>query len=219
MSRKKVFYIGFFVVLFVLFYVALTKMIPGYGEVKLPVLNYVRPFAFVNQAGRTITQKDVSGKVYVAEYFFTTCKGICPKLNGNMKLLAADYKNEPGFLLLSHTVDPETDSVPRMKRYADSLGADSKSWWFLTGSKDSLYKAARVSYLLDDPKNDNTAINQQFIHTQFFALVDKYGRVRKICDGLKKDELAALREDIDKLLKEDATNARFVSTPFGNNPE
>jgi protein SCO1/2 len=219
MSRKRAFYISFFVVLFALFYLALTKIIPGYGDVKLPVLNYVRPFSFINQAGRTITQKDVAGKVYVTEYFFTTCKGICPKLNGNMKLLAEDYKNEPGFLLLSHTVDPETDSVPRMKRYADSLGADSKKWWFLTGSKDSLYKAARVSYLLDDPKNDNTDINRQFIHTQFFALVDKYGRVRKICDGLKKEELAALREDIDKLLKEDAANARFVSTPFSNNPE
>ena len=203
MSRKSLFYIVFFVVLFLAFYVALTKMIPGYGDVKLPVLNYVRPFAFVNQEGRTITEKDVSGKVYVAEYFFTTCKGICPRLNNNMKQLAEDFKNEPGFLLLSHTVDPETDSVKRLKRYADSLGADSRFWWFLTGTKDSLYKAARVSYLLDDPRNNNISIDHQFIHTQFFALVDKSGRVRKIVDGLKNDEIAEIRKDIDKLLRED----------------
>lgn len=218
MTKKRIFYSGFFILLFVVFYVVLTKIIPGYADVKLPVLNYVKPFSFINQDGKRITQKDVEGKVYVAEYFFTTCKGICPKLNNNMKQLFTEYKNEPGFLILSHTVDPETDSVQRMKRYADSLGADSKSWWFLTGSKDSLYSAARVSYLLDDPKNNNTNISQQFIHTQFFALVDKNGRVRKICDGLKKDEIADLKKDIDKLLKENDTDARFISSQFGNNP-
>jgi protein SCO1/2 len=190
---------------------ALTKMIPGYNDVKLPVLSYVQPFSFVNQDGKTITEKNVAGKVYVAEYFFTTCKGICPKLNGNMKLLFTAFKDEPGFLILSHTVDPETDSVSRMKRYADSLGADSKTWLFLTGSKDSLYHAARVSYLLDDPKNNNTNISQQFIHTQFFALVDKNGRVRKICDGLKNEEISELKKEINKLLKEET-----VVTPIAN---
>jgi protein SCO1 len=218
MTKRRLFYIVFFVVLIGVFYFALTRIIPGYGEVKLPVLNYVKPFSFINQDGKTVTQKDVAGKVYVAEYFFTTCKGICPKLNNNMKQLFLDYKNEPDFLILSHTVDPEIDTVQRMKHYSDSLGADSKTWWFLTGTKDSLYKAARVSYLLDDPKNNNTNISQQFIHTQFFALVDKNGQVRKICDGLKKEEIAELKNDIDKLLKEDATNARFISSQFGNNP-
>jgi protein SCO1 len=218
MNKKRLYYIGFFVVLFVVFYVALTKIIPGYADVNLPVLSYVKPFSFINQDGKTISEKDVAGKVYVAEYFFTTCKGICPKLNNNMKQLFLDYKSEPGFLILSHTVDPEIDTVQRMKRYADSLGADSKTWWFLTGSKDSLYKAARVSYLLDDPKNNNTNISQQFIHTQFFALVDKSGRVRKICDGLKKEEIAELKNDIDKLLKENETDARFISSQFSNNP-
>jgi protein SCO1 len=218
MNKKRLYYIGFFVVLFVVFYVALTKIIPGYADVKLPVLSYVKPFSFINQDGKTITQKNVAGKVYVAEYFFTTCRGICPKLNNNMKQLFLDYKNEPGFIILSHTVDPEIDTVQRMKRYADSLGADSKTWWFLTGSKDSLYKAARVSYLLDDPKNNNTNISQQFIHTQFFALVDKSGRVRKICDGLKKEEITELKNDINKLLKENESDARFISSQFSNNP-
>jgi protein SCO1 len=92
--------------------------------------------------------------------------------------------------------------VPRMKRYADSLGADPKQWWFLTGSKDSLYASARNSYLLDDPKNNAGAIEEQFIHTQFFALVDREGKVRKIYDGLKKEELQELKNDISRLLKE-----------------
>ncbi|MBS1917856.1 MAG: SCO family protein [Bacteroidetes bacterium] len=212
MSKKKVFYISFFVVLFVVFYFVLTKIIPGYGDVKLPVLSNVRPFAFTNQDGKLITEKDVAGKVFVAEYFFTTCKGICPKLNTNMKILFEQYKNNPDFLILSHTVDPQTDSVARLKHYADSLGADSKTWWFLTGRKDSLYNTARVSYLLDDPKNNNISINDQFIHTQFFALVDKNGQVRKICDGLKKDEIEELKMDIDNLLKGKVADAHAAST-------
>ena len=216
MSRKAVFYICFFVLLFVLFYVVIAKIIPGYSEVKLPVLNSVQPFFFTDQDGKIISQKDVKGKVYVAEYFFTTCKGICPKMNTNMKELYAAFKDEPDFLILSHTVDPETDSVARMKHYADSLHADSKTWIFLTGRKDSLYRAARVSYLLDDPKNNDEDISRQFIHTQFFALVDKQGDVRKIIDGLKKDEIAELKTDIDNLLKEKPGMNHFVSPLNGN---
>lgn len=217
MRRKLIFYGGFFVVLFVVFYVTLTKIIPGYGEVKLPVLNEVQPFFFTNQDGKIISQKDVAGKVYVAEYFFTTCKGICPKMNNNMKEIYADFKDEPDFRILSHTVDPETDTVARMKWYADSMKADSKTWLFLTGRKDSLYRAARVSYLLDDPKNNDEDINKQFIHTQFFALVDKNGDVRKIADGLKKDEIAELKTDIEKLLKEKPGINHFSSPMNGNN--
>jgi protein SCO1 len=217
MRRKLIFYGGFFIVLFVLFYVTLTKIIPGYGEVKLPVLNEVQPFFFTSQDGKIISQKDVAGKVYVAEYFFTTCKGICPKMNNNMKEIYADFKDEPDFRILSHTVDPETDTAARMKWYADSMKADSKTWLFLTGRKDSLYRAARVSYLLDDPKNNDEDINKQFIHTQFFALVDKNGEVRKIVDGLKKDEIAELKTDIEKLLKEKPGINHFSSPMNGNN--
>src|SRR5579871_5575215 len=217
MSKKAVFYTGFFIVLFIVFYFVLTKIIPGYSDVKLPVLSNVQPFAFTNQDGKIITEKDVAGKVYVAEYFFTTCKGICPKLNTNMKALFEQYKNNPDFLILSHTVDPETDSVARMKHYADSLNADSKTWWFLTGRKDSLYRTARVSYLLDDPKNNDEDINKQFIHTQFFALVDKNGNVRKIIDGLKKEEIAELKTDIDQLLKEKPGIIRSYNSVNNNN--
>ncbi len=218
MTKKTVFYIGFFALLFFVFYFALTRFVPGYGKIELPVLSYVRPFSFRNQEGRLITEKDIAGKVVVAEYFFTTCKGICPKMNTNMKQVFAEFRNEPGFLILSHTVDPATDSVPRMKRYADSLGADPRNWWFLTGSKDSLYAIARSSYLLDDPKNNDVNINEQFIHTQFFALVDKAGRVRKIVDGLKKDEIGELKADITALLKEPVPASRFANSLFNNNP-
>lgn len=219
MNKKKLaLIIGFFIVLFVGFYFALTRFVPGFGVVQLPVLSYVHSFSFANQEGRRITQKDVEGKVYVAEYFFTTCKGICPKMNYNVKQIASDFAGEPDFRILSHTVDPETDSVGRMKHYADSLGADAGKWWFLTGRKDSLYSMARGSYLLDDPKNNTSNIEEQFIHTQFLALVDKSGRVRKIYDSLKKDELDELEKDIKTLLKEAPSAPRFANSLFNNNP-
>ncbi len=218
MSKKAVFYIVFFAVLFLGFYLVITRIIPDFSSKKLPVLSDVQPFSFVNQDGKKITENDIAGKVYVAEYFFTTCKGICPKMNRNLLQVYKDFKDEPDFRILSHTVDPGTDSVSRMKHYADSLGADSKNWWFLTGRKDSLYKAARVSYLLDDPKNNNISPDEQFIHTQFFAIVDKNGQVRKIYDGLKRDEIAALKEDIKILLKERASGNRFANSLFTNNP-
>ncbi len=219
MNKKKLLiWAGFFVVLFVAFYFGLTWFIPGFGKPQLPVLNYVRSFSFSNQEGRPITEKDVAGKVYIAEYFFTTCRGICPKMNTNMKKIADDFAGEPNFRILSFTVDPGTDSVPRMKKYADSLKADAGRWWFLTGRKDSLYHLARGSYLLDDPKNNDTNIDDQFIHTQFLALVDKSGRVRKIYDSLKQEELDELNTDIRALLKEKAEGPVFANSLFNNNP-
>ncbi len=216
MWNKLFFYIGFFILLFVLFYLALTKIIPGYGEVRLPVLNDVQPFLFTDQEGKMISQKDVEGKVYVADFFFTTCKGICPKLNTNLKKIYGEFRDEPDFRIISHTVDPETDSVSQMKHYADSMQADPKTWLFLTGRKDSLYRAARLSYLLDDPKNNEGDIRHQFIHTQFFALIDRSGQVRKIIDGLKNDEITELAADIRVLLKEKA-GARHFSNPLSGN--
>lgn len=209
---------GFFILLFVGFYFALGQILPGFGSPVLPVLNYVPSFSFQDQEGKVITQKDLVGKVYVAEYFFTTCRGICPKLNNNMKKIVADFANEPDIRFCSYTVDPETDSVARMKHYADSLGADPQKWFFLTGRKDSLYHLARSGYLLDDPKNNAININEQFLHTQFLALVDKGGRVRKIYDGLKKDELNELEKDINTLLKEKPATPRFANSLFNNNP-
>lgn len=202
MKRKFLYYSIFFVMLVAAFLYALTRFIPGFSEVKLPVIAYVQPFSFTDQDGNRISEKEVNGKVYVAEYFFTTCKGICPKMNVNMKKLYNAFSNEKDFVIMSHTVDPYVDTVGRLKRYADSLHISSVQWHLLTGRKDSLYRAARVSYMLDDPKNNNEKIEDQFIHTQFFALVDKRGRVRKIYDGLKNDEINELTHDITNLLNE-----------------
>jgi protein SCO1/2 len=214
MSRKSIFYVIFFVVLVIGFYVAMTQVIPGFGKTKLPVLNDVKPFSFTNQDGKNVSEREVDGKVYVAEYFFTTCKSICPIMNTNIREVYETYKNEPGFVILSHTCDPATDSVAKLKWYADSLKVNTARWWFVTGRKDSLYNAARNSYLLDDPKNNLQNIDEQFLHTQYIALVDKSGRVRKIYDGLKKDELQELKDDIADLLKEPVSQRRFVNNSF-----
>jgi len=217
MSKKGIFYLVFFTVLVVGFFFVLKAVIPGYGDKKFQVLNQVKPFTFISQDGKLISERNVEGKVYVAEYFFTSCTGICPILNYNMKNIYEKYRNEPDFLILSHTCDPETDSVSRLKQYADSLKVDNNKWLFLTGSKENLYNAARVSYLLDDPKNNLQNIKDQFLHTQFFALVDRNGQVRKkIYDGLKKNELKELEEDIAVLLKEPATKTRFSNNLFNN---
>jgi protein SCO1/2 len=193
MSKKSLIYLAFFVVLLSGFY----------WKVKMPVLSYVQPFSFTNQDGKQVTEKVLQNKITVVEYFFTTCKGICPKLNKNMKEIYLVYKDKPDFQILSHTCNPETDSVPVLKRYADSLEVNTAQWIFLTGRKDSLYQMARGSYLLDDPKNNVVKIEDQFIHTQFFALVDRKGKVRgKIYDGLKTLEVEQLKVDIARLMKE-----------------
>lgn len=218
MKKKLWWYIGFFAILFLGFYIFLYSAI-DFSRSRLPVISIVKPFHFLRQDGKTITEKDVEGKVYVVEYFFTTCKGICPKMNTNMEKVFDQFKDQPGFLILSHTVDPATDSVAKLNHYADSLGVNGKNWWFLYGPKTDLYKAARESYLLDDPKNNTENIAEQFIHTQFFALVDKNGQVRGIYDGLKKDELKKLDEDIRDLLKEKGNKPGFVNNLFSNNPQ
>ena len=202
MSKKLGFYLLFFALLLAGFYYFLFKGTDNW-KVQLPILSYVQPFHFTNQDGQPFTDKELLNKITVVEYFFTTCKGICPKLNTNMKAIYTIYKNEPDFQIVSHTCNPGTDSVPVLKRYADSLGVNTKIWVFLTGRKDSLYQMARGSYLLDDPKNNVEKIEDQFIHTQFFALIDRNGKVRgKIYDGLKTLEVEQLKQDIAKLLKD-----------------
>ncbi|HMK05337.1 MAG TPA: SCO family protein [Ferruginibacter sp.] len=242
MSRKLLGYIVFFAVLLTgfLFFVFKDEDL---SKSLLPVANAdVQGFSFVNQNGKTITQKDVEGKVYVAEYFFTTCKGICPKMNANMRRIFDAFKDEPGFMILSHTCMPETDSVPVLKAYEAKMingellkNADGSykmeydsnnqqpvvnpNWNFVTGDKASLYKMARQSYRIDNNKPDTTqSMADQFIHTQFFALVDKQTRVRgMVYDGLKEEEIEKLIKDIKGLLKEKITTPRFVNG-FGNNP-
>jgi protein SCO1/2 len=202
MSRKMLAYIGFFIVLLLAFYFFIFRD-NDFWKVKLPVISYVKPFRFTTQDGLPYTDNELQGKVSVVEYFFTTCKGICPKMHVNMRNVYEKFRNEPDFQVVAHTCDPERDSAARLRFYADSLKIDTRKWILLTGRKDSLYQAARNSYLLDDPKNDLVKIEDQFIHTQFFALVDRKGQVRgQVYDGLKKDELERLQKDIATLLKD-----------------
>lgn len=156
-------------------------------------------FSFTDQDGQTKAKADVEGKIYVAEFFFTTCTGICPKMNANMDKVYAKYKDKPDFLILSHTVDPEHDSVPVLKAYAAKHHADSKNWWFVTGDKKQLYRMARQGYLVDDGVYTG---EEDFVHTQWFALVDKTGHVRGLYEGTKQQDVSRLIEDIDRLMEE-----------------
>lgn len=219
MSKKLAGYFLFFVILVGVFYVFLFRGTDKW-KTKLPVISYVKPFHFTTQDGLVYTDRDMLGKVCVVEYFFTTCKGICPKMNTNMKTIYEAFKNEPDFMIVSHTCNPGTDSAARLKVYADSMKIDTKKWVLLTGRKDSLYQIARSAYLLDDPKNSVDKIEDQFIHTQFFALVDKDGKVRgQVYDGLKQAELDRLKKDIRSLLAEKAGTGNFVNGIFNNNPQ
>jgi protein SCO1/2 len=188
-------------------------------KTRLPTLATVQPFAFTAENGKIFTDKDMQGKVCVVNYFFTTCKGICPRMNGNMKKIYEEFKDKPDFIVVSHTSDPETDSAATLLKYAQKMKVDTDKWVFLTGRKDSLYQQARNSYLLDDPKNSVKNINDQFLHTQFFALIDKNGNVRgQIYDGLKVQDLKQLESDINTLLNERETKSHFADGMFTNNP-
>jgi len=201
MFKKPLFYVGFFAVLVIAFYFIMSAIIPSFANPVIPPIGTVQPFAFVNQDGETITNKNIKDKVVAVEYFFTTCQGICPRMNNNLRPVYETYKNDSNFLILSHTCDPAVDSAARLKQYADSLKVDTKRWMFVTGPKDKLYNMARHSYKIDDPKNDLNSIEDDFLHTQFIALVNKKGDVVKIYDALKKDEIEEMQDEIKTLLK------------------
>ena len=202
MSKKQIFYLLFFGVLVIGFFIALVTIIPGFTKARFPAISTVHSFSFINQDGHAVTEKNIQDKVVAVEYFFTTCKGICPRLNNNMRKVYNEFKDENNFMILSHTCDPKTDSVARLKKYADSMQVNTARWQFLTGKKDSLYFMARESYKIDDPANNPQNIEDDFLHTQFIALVNKQGNVVKIYDGLKQSELSEMSREIKKLLKE-----------------
>ena len=238
-------YVGFFIVLLGVFYLLLFNDY-DFSKSNLMVRNdNVADFSFINQDGKKITEREVDGKVYVVEYFFTTCKGICPKMNANMRRVYDAFKDEPNFMIISHTCMPETDSIPLLKAYEermingklernkdgsykieyDTLSKNSKvkiqnpNWNFVTGDKNALYKMARQDYGIDNGKPDSTQLmKDQFIHTQFFALVDKQRRVRgMVYDGLNNDEVGKLITDIKGLLKEKVTSKHFMNG-FSSDP-
>lgn len=159
-------------------------------------------FEFLNQDGQKTGLKDVKGKVFVAEYFFTTCGTICPKMNAEMQRVQEAYKNNPDFKILSLTVDPEIDTVAQMKQYAEGHGAVKGQWHFLTGKKEDLYKLARTSFFVLKPAEAQNLgdAGSDFIHTNNFVLVDQQLRIRGYYDGTNSHEVDKLIRDIQRLL-------------------
>ncbi len=201
MQKKTIYYTAFFLGLSFIFYGVASWLIPGFSERKLEPISKVAAFRFTNQDGEAFANQDVNGKVYVAEFFFTTCPGICPMMNDNMKQVYKRFKNEPDFRILSYTCDPKTDTPPKLKAYADSMQVNTRQWVFLTGRKDSLYHMARLSYNIDDPANNLNNTEDDFLHSQHWALVNRKGDVLGIYDGLEQKEINKLMRDIEKELK------------------
>ena len=160
----------------------------------------IADFSFVNQNGKTITQKDYEGKIYVADFFFTTCPTICPKMTANLSEIQTAFANNPKVKLLSHTVFPETDSVPVLKAYAIEHKVDDSKWNLVTGDKKEIYTMARKSYLA--VKLGKPSELYDMVHTENFVLVDTKKRVRGFYDGTNKEDMKRLIEDITFLASE-----------------
>ncbi len=164
-------------------------------------IHKIADFSFINQNGVEVTNNTYKDKIYVADFFFVTCPGICPVLEKNMSILQEKYLNDKEVLLLSHTVMPTKDSVSVLKEYAIENEIDSNKWNLVTGNKEELYDIARTSYFADEDfvkTQDKDAFN----HTENFILVDKKGRIRGVYNGTIKLEVQRLIRHIDLLKKE-----------------
>lgn len=161
-------------------------------------------FSFHNQEGEIVTLDEVKDKVFVAEYFFTTCGTICPKMTAQMTRVQKEFKGDDEFKILSFTVNPEIDTVEVMKAYAEKHKAVSGQWHFLTGEKEDLYHLARNSFFVLKPAEAANLgdAGSDFIHTNNFVLVDQELRIRGYYDGTSISEVNELMEDIKILLKE-----------------
>jgi len=159
-------------------------------------------FSFLNQNGDTITNETYRNKIYVADFFFTSCPGICPKLTKNMGVIQERYKNDKDVLLLSHTVMPWTDSIPVLKAYANRNNINDKKWNLVTGNKNKLYSMARDGYFADEDFVKTKDVSQ-FIHTENFILVDGQGFIRGVFNGTIPIDIKRLIRHIEILKKEE----------------
>ena len=157
----------------------------------------IADFSLTNQNGKTITQRDYKGKIYIADFFFTTCPTICPVMTKNMAGIQAQIIDDDDVLLLSHSVTPVIDSVAQLKKYAVEKGVNDAKWNLVTGDKKQIYKLARKSYLA--VKNDGDGGPFDMIHTENFILVDKQRRIRGFYDGTKTGDIEKLLKDLDIL--------------------
>ena len=178
--------------------------LPIFGERQVngtdTIYHVIAPFQFVDQDSVNITNQTFEGKIYVTDFFFTTCRTICPIMKTQMLRVYEATKDMKDVLLLSHTIDPEYDTVALLHDFAQRLGVESNRWHFITGVKDSIYKIAQTSYFAT-AMEDKTEPDG-FIHSGAFLLIDKEGRIRGKYDGTKEDDVNRLISDIKRLQKE-----------------
>lgn len=160
----------------------------------------IAPFSFTNQNGKTITNKDYEGKIYVADFFFTTCQTICPKMTTNMVWLQDKIKDNPKVKLLSHTVFPDEDTVEVLKEYAKAKGVLDTKWNLVTGNQKEIYKIARQSYLV--VKTGKPEELYDMVHTENFVLVDQKGRIRGFYNGTLLNETKKGEKNMNQLLED-----------------
>lgn len=172
------------------------------GKVRIDTVYHTIPdFSFINQYGDTITQEDVAGKVKIVDFFFVDCQTICPKMSTQMQRIQEKVKTSEEIVLLSHTVNPESDSVPVLQKYATEYGAIQNKWHLLTGDKKELYRIAREGYLVNALQGDGGP--DDFIHTQLFVLVDHKNRIRGFYDGTSAGAVDTLIDELKVLMKQE----------------
>ena len=172
------------------------------GEEQVDTLYHSIPnFSFVNQFGDTITEKDVEGKIYVADFFFATCPTICPKMATHMLQIQKHFHDRDDFLLLSHTVNPEHDSVEVLYEYGKEVHAKKDFWHLLTGDKDSIYEIAFDGYFVNAMRDDLAPGG--FLHSSYFVLIDKKRRIRGLFDGTSTSEINDLFDAVEILYREE----------------
>ncbi len=160
----------------------------------------IADFSLINQNGKTITQNDYKNKIYIADFFFTTCPTICPIMTKNMANIQKEIINDDDVMLLSHSVTPEIDTVAQLKRYAIEKGVIDSKWNLVTGDKKEIYKLARKSYLA--VKDDGDGGPFDMVHTENFMLIDKKRQIRGFYDGTNPEDIQKLLNDISHLKKE-----------------
>ncbi|GGZ39786.1 hypothetical protein GCM10007049_36460 [Echinicola pacifica] len=166
------------------------------------VYHKIAPFSFQDQDGNTITNADMQGKVYVADFFFTSCPTICPIMKGQMLRLYEEFGENPEFQILSHSIDPTHDTVALLKDYSEKLGIeDASTWHFLTGDQEKIFEIGQTSYLATAMEDKNEPGG--FLHSGAFILIDKEGHIRGVYDGTKEDQVDVLLNDIPKLLDDE----------------
>lgn len=161
-------------------------------------IHTVSDFALENQAGNPVTKADLMGKIYVANFFFTHCSGICPTMRTNLSKVQEAFINDEGVQLLSHTVAPQSDTVPVLSNYAKVNGVVDGKWHLLTGSKEAIYTLAQDAYFVEFDTNE-VIDTSTFFHTENFVLVDQQGRIRGVYNGTLEFDVKRLIEDIHTL--------------------